>query len=184
MLEVMGRYAGWIALYSGVAGGADVILIPEIPWSIEKVAEKIYKRREEDKYFSIVVVAEGVKTHDGSQVLKKVIDGSSDLIRLGGIAYVIADMVEKVTGIESRATVLGHLQRGGSPSHFDRILATRYGVEAAKLAISGKSGCMVSLQNGKITFIDFEDIPKLIRAVPRDHQLIKAARELGISFGD
>ena len=184
VLEVMGRYAGWIALYSGVAGGADVILIPEIPWSIEKVAEKIYKRREEDKYFSIVVVAEGVKTHDGSQVLKKVIDGSSDLIRLGGIAYVIADMVEKVTGIESRATVLGHLQRGGSPSHFDRILATRYGVEAAKLAISGKSGCMVSQQNGKITFIDFEDIPKLIRAVPRDHQLIKAARELGISFGD
>lgn len=184
VLEVMGRYAGWIALYSGVAGGADIILIPEIPWSIDKVAEKIYRRREEGKYFSIVVVAEGVKTPDGRQVLRRVVEGSGDPVRLGGIGYVIADMIEKATGFESRAIVLGHLQRGGSPSHFDRILATRYGVEAAELALSGRYGRMVSLQNGRITSVAFEDIPPGVRKVPPDHQLIHAARKLGISFGD
>jgi len=184
VLEVMGRNAGWIALYSGVAGGADVILIPEIPWSLDKVVEKIYRRREEEKYFSIVVVAEGVKTLDGRQMMKKMIEGSSDPVKLGGIGYLIADMIEKATRIESRATVLGHLQRGGSPSHFDRILATQYGVEAAKLALSGKYGRMVSLQQGRLTSVAFEDIPKMVRTVPCDHQLIHAARQLGIGFGD
>lgn len=184
VLELMGRYAGWITLYSGVAGGADVILIPEIPWSIEKVAEKIFARKKEGKYFSIIVVAEGVKTPNGEHVIKKTIKESGDPIRLGGIGHVISEMIEKVTGFESRATVLGHLQRGGSPSPYDRILATRYGAFAAKLALSGNFGKMVSLKNNEITLIPLNEIPKEPRSIPRDHQLIKTAKDLGISFGD
>lgn len=184
VLELMGRYAGWITLYSGVAGGADVILIPEISWSIDKVAEKIFARKKEGKYFSIIVVAEGVKAPDGRHVIKKTIKESGDPVRLGGIGHVISELIEDVTGFESRATVLGHLQRGGSPSPYDRILATRYGVYAAKLALAGKFGKMVSLKNNKITSIPLNKIPKEPRLVPRDHQLIKAAKALGISFGD
>lgn len=184
VLELMGRYAGWIALYSGVAGGADVILIPEIPWKMEKVAEKIYSRQREGKPFSIIVVAEGAKTPEGEEVVRETIKGSGDPVRLGGISYRIAGMVEKTTGFESRATILGHIQRGGSPSPFDRILATRYGEAAGTMALKGEYGRMVSLKNGIITSIAFEDIPQGIRTVPPDHQLIKAARSTGISFGD
>jgi len=125
VLELMGRYAGWISLYSGVAGGADVILIPEIPWKMEKVAEKILSRQKEGKPFSIIVAAEGAKMPDGEKVVRETIKGSGDPVRLGGISYRIAEMVEKATGFESRATILGHVQRGGSPSPFDRILAGR-----------------------------------------------------------
>lgn len=184
VLELMGRYAGWITLYSGVAGGADVILIPEIPWCIDSVAEKIFARKKEGKYFSIIVVAEGVKAPSGKHVVKKTIKDSGDPIRLGGIGHVISELVEEVTGFESRATILGHLQRGGSPSPYDRILATRYGVHAAKLALSEKFGRMVSLKDDKITSIPLNKIPKEPRSVPRDHQLIKTAKALGISFGN
>lgn len=184
VLELMGRYAGWITLYSGVAGGADVILIPEIPWRIEKVAEKILNRKRNGKYFSIVVVSEGVKTPEGDYVIRQTIKESGDPLRLGGISHVISKMIEDTTGIESRATVLGHLQRGGSPSPFDRVLATRYGVAAAKLALAGEHGKMVSLKNGIITSVPFENIPSGCRVVPTNHQLINAAREMGISFGD
>ncbi|WP_422446375.1 6-phosphofructokinase [Thermoanaerobacterium sp. DL9XJH110] len=184
VLELMGRYAGWIALYSGVAGGADVILIPEIPWKIEKVAEKIFSRQKEGKPFSIIVVAEGARTPEGRQVVRQTVAGSGDPVRLGGISAVVAEMVEEITGFESRATVLGHIQRGGSPSPFDRILATRYGQAAARLALSGESGKMVALRNGVITSVAFEDIPPGCRTVPPDHQLIETARSIGISFGD
>ncbi len=184
ILELMGRYAGWIALYSGVAGGADVILIPEISWSMDKVAEKINSRRDEGKPFSIIVVAEGAKTPQGEQVVRKTIKGSGDPIRLGGISHLVAQMVEETTGFESRATVLGHVQRGGSPSPFDRILATQYGEAAARLALSGKFGKMISLKNGEITSLDFEKIPSDCRKVPVDHPLIKVAKNTGISFGD
>lgn len=184
VLELMGRYAGWISLYSGVAGGADVILIPEIPWKMEKVAEKILSRQKEGKPFSIIVAAEGAKMPDGEKVVRETIKGSGDPVRLGGISYRIAEMVEKATGFESRATILGHVQRGGSPSPFDRILATRYGEAAGKMAVAGEYGKMVSLRNGVITWTAFEDIPQGCRTVPPDHQLIKAARSTGISFGD
>lgn len=184
ILELMGRYAGWIALYSGVAGGADVILIPEIPWNVESVAKKILSRKQAGKAFSMMVVAEGVKTPEGEQVVRNTIKGSSDPVRLGGIGHYIAQLVEEATGSESRATVLGHLQRGGSPSPVDRILATRYGDAAGKLALAGEFGRMVSLKNGKITSIPLKDIPPGIRRVPLEHQLITTARNLGISFGD
>lgn len=184
VLELMGRYAGWIALYSGVAGGADIILIPEISWSVEKVAEKIFSRKKQGKYFSIVVVAEGAKTPQGKQVVRQVIKDSGDPIRLGGIGHFVSDLIEKTTGFESRATVLGHLQRGGSPSPFDRILATRYGEAAANLALSGEYGKVVVLKNDLITSIPIEDIPHDCRTVPPDHPMIKMAKNIGISFGD
>ncbi len=184
VLELMGRYAGWIALYSGVAGGADVILIPEIPWTKENVAKKILSRKKEGKAFSIIVVAEGVKTPEGNAVIRQTIKGSGDPIRLGGIGDYVANVVEETTGFESRTTVLGHLQRGGSPSPFDRILATCYGEAAAQLALSGEYGMMVSLKNGTITAVRFEEIPRGCRNVPKNHQLITAAKNIGISFGD
>jgi phosphofructokinase-like protein len=184
VLELMGRYAGWIALYSGVAGGADVILLPEIDWNIESVKAKIYSRKEEGKAFSIIVVAEGVKTPEGKHVIRETVKGSGDPVRLGGIGQTIANMIQEQTGLESRATVLGHIQRGGSPSPFDRILATRYGETAAKLALEGQWGKMVSLKNGIITTVEFKDIPRENRTVPKCHPLIYAAKNIGISFGD
>lgn len=184
ILELMGRYAGWIALYSGIAGGADIILLPEISWNIESVAAKIYSRKKEGKAFSIIVTAEGVKTPDGEHIIRETVEGSGDPVRLGGIGHTVADMVQQYTGFESRATVLGHLQRGGSPSPFDRILATGYGEAAAKLALEGQYGKMVSLRNGIITSVAFEDIPRGVRTVPVDHPLIRAAKSIEISFGD
>ena len=146
VLEVMGRYAGWIALWSGIAGGADVILIPEIPWSLEGIIKKIQQRRQEGKMFSVIVVAEGTPGPDGERVVRERIKGSGDPLRLGGVGQVVGNLVEQATGIETRVTVLGHIQRGGSPSPLDRILATRFGVAAAELAISGQSGLMVALK--------------------------------------
>jgi phosphofructokinase-like protein len=130
ILEVMGRYAGWIALKSGIAGGADVILIPEIPYDINKVADKIIERKQAGKHFSIVVVAEGAKSSAGEVVVSKVLKDSPDPVRLGGIGNKIAEEIEALTGIETRVTVLGHLQRGGRPIPYDRILSTRFGVAA------------------------------------------------------
>lgn len=183
VLELMGRYAGWIALYSGIAGGADIILIPEIPWQMEKIQEKIRSRQKNGKNFSIIVVAEGVKAPKGNQVIRNTIKGNSDTLRLGGISHIIAQLVEEATGNESRATVLGHLQRGGSPSPFDRILATRYGETAALLALKGEFGKMVSLINNNITSVPIEKIPRGYKTVPTDHPLVLTAKNLGISLG-
>lgn len=184
VLELMGRYAGWIALYSGLAGGADVILIPEIPWKLEQVVKKINQRKKEGKPFSIIVVAEGVKTPEGDLVIKQRIDDSGDPLRLGGIGQKVAEMVEASTGFETRVTVLGHLQRGGSPSPFDRILATRYGVYAAEMALKGEHGIMVSLINGKIQKTPLSSLTSTTRNVPVDSEVIYTARQTGISFGD
>jgi len=184
VLEVMGRYAGWIALYSGVAGGADVILIPEIPWNIEAVLKKIDARKEEGKPFSIVVVAEGVRDPKGELVVHKLVEGSVEKIRLGGIGKVVGDLIEQLGGIETRVTVLGHIQRGGSPSSYDRILATAYGVKAAELAIQGIHGVMVCLRCNEIKYVPLEEAAGPPRTVPLDHPLIKTARAIGISFGD
>ncbi len=184
VLEVMGRYAGWIALWSGIAGGADVILIPEIPWSLDSIIKKIQQRRQEGKMFSVIVVAEGTPGPDGERVVRERIKGSGDPLRLGGIGQVVGDLVEQATGIETRVTVLGHIQRGGSPSPLDRILATRFGVAAAELAISGQSGLMVALKGNKITAVPLHEATKKISLVPQDHQLVHAARSIGISFGD
>jgi len=184
VLEVMGRYAGWIAIASGLAGGADAILIPEIPFTLEGVAKKINQRREAGKPFSIVVVAEGARTPDGDMVVKQTVAGSHDPIRLGGIGQFVATRLETLTGLEARVTVLGHLQRGGSPTPFDRILATRYGVAAAELAIQRKYGEMVALRGNQLSTVPLSEVGGKIRAVPANGELVMAARALGISFGD
>lgn len=184
VLEVMGRYAGWIALESGIAGGADIILIPEIPYDIKKVAEKIKERESAGKHFSIIVVAEGAKPIDGDVVVSKVVKDSPDPIRLGGIGNKVADDIEKVLGVETRVTVLGHLQRGGKPIPYDRILSSRYGVEAVELINKGQFGKMVSLQGNAITAVPIEDAVGKLKTVNPDGELIRIAKSIGVGFGD
>lgn len=184
VLEVMGRYAGHIALYAGIAGGADVILIPEIPFQYEKIADKIRERLGKNKRFSLVVTAEGAKPLGGDMVIQKIIADSSDPVRLGGIGNAVATQLEIMTGIESRVTVLGHLQRGGSPTPFDRILATRYGVAAMDLAYKGEFGFVVSLDGENITPIPLNQVAKGIRNVNVEGDLVKVARKIGIALGD
>lgn len=184
ILEVMGRYAGWIALEAGIAGGADVILIPEIPFDYDKICNKVVSRREQGKRFSIVVVAEGAKPVGGEMVVQQVIADSADPIRLGGIGNVVGKRLEACTGMETRVTVLGHLQRGGSPTPFDRILGTRYGVKAVELVVKGEFGKMVSLRTPDIVAVSLEKAVGVLRTVPLDSDLIRAAKSVGISFGD
>lgn len=184
VLEVMGRYAGWIALHAGVSGGADVILIPEIPYSIDKVIEKIKFRYQHHKQFSIVVIAEGAAAIDGKMEIQKMVPTSHDPVRLGGIGRKVGQEIEDITGIETRVTVLGHLQRGGRPIPYDRILATRYGVAAVEAFVRGEYGSMVSLQGTKIKTALLTEAVKDIKRVPADSEIVKAARSTGISFGD
>lgn len=184
VLELMGRYAGWIALYSGLAGGADVILIPEIPWRIDSVLAKIEARRAEGKPFSIVVVAEGVKSPQGELVVQRLVEGSAEKVRLGGIGQLVGKLIEERGGIETRVTVLGHIQRGGAPSSYDRVLATRFGEAAAELAIEGIHGVMVCLRGNEISQVPLEEAVGKPRTIPPDHQLLHTARAIGISFGE
>lgn len=184
ILEVMGRYAGWIALYSGVAGGADVILIPELPFDVCKVAQAITDRKNSGKSFSIVVVAEGAKPKEGEMIVCKTVADSPDPIRLGGIGQFVGKQLEEMTGIETRVTVLGHLQRGGTPSAYDRILSTRYGVAAVEMIKNSQFGMMASLQGTKITAVPLEDAIGKMKSVPVESELIMAAKSVGTFFGD
>lgn len=183
VLEVMGRYAGWIALQAGMAGGADVILIPEIPFRIEKVAEKIRERKAGGKKFSIVVVAEGATPEGGEMVVRKTIADSPDPIRLGGIGQVVGNHLEELTGMETRVTVLGHLQRGGSPTAYDRILGTRYGVGAVRLVAEGGFTRMVALKGTRVESVTLAEAVGELRRVPPDGELVAAAKAVGVSFG-
>lgn len=159
ILEVMGRNAGFIALESGIAGSADVILLPEIPYDINKVVEKIEDRKKHGKLFTIIVVAEGAKPKNGDVIVSKIVEDSPDPIRLGGIGNKIAEDLEKlVKDREVRCTVLGHIQRGGTTSTYDRILSTRYGVEAVELINKGKFGSMVCLKGNEITYDSLENV--------------------------
>jgi phosphofructokinase-like protein len=167
VVEVMGRDAGWIALYSGIAGGADVILIPERPFDVDKVANSIRQRHERGLYFSIVVVAEGAKFSSaepgqGAPVLQDMGKDEFGHVKLGGIANILAREIEKRTGYETRAVVLGHIQRGGSPTAFDRVLATRYGLGAIDMVHRGEFGCMAALRANKIVSIP------LVEAISRN----------------
>jgi 6-phosphofructokinase 1 len=183
-VEIMGRYAGFLALSSGIAGGADVILIPEIPYDINKVAAHVRARMEAGKEFSIIAVAEGAKSITGEMCVMKVVEGSPDPIRLGGIAQKVADDLETLVGLESRATVLGHIQRGGTPSAADRILSTRYGVAAVELAVSGKFGEMVALKDNKMTSVSLEVVIGQNKSVAKDGELVQIAKSIGVCFGD
>lgn len=184
ILEVMGRYAGWIALYAGVAGGGDIILIPEIPFDLNKICAKVKERIRHGKNFSIIVVAEGACPLNSKQVVLRMVKDSPDPIRLGGIAAQLSGQIEEITGLESRFTVLGHLQRGGSPTAFDRLLATRFGYEALRLFCDKKFRRMVALKGDQIVSVPLEKAVGRLKKVPKDHPLIRAARAVGTSFGD
>ena len=183
VVEVMGRYAGWIALHSGVAGGADVILIPEIPYDAEKVAACIRQRDALGAKFSIVVVAEGARSVDGSfSVIEEARAGHVE--RLGGAGALCAKELGELTGKETRHVVLGHLQRGGSPTSFDRTLATRFGGKAVELLRDGQFGTMVANHPPDLVPIPLSEVVGRTKTVPLDYDLVRTARALGVSFGD
>lgn len=183
IVETMGRYAGWIALRSAIAGGGDIVLIPEIPYNDDVIVNYILNRKSKGKTFSIVVAAEGAKNEQGEQAVARTVAGSTDAIRLGGIANKLSDMIESKTGIESRACVLGHTQRGGTPTAFDRWLSTLYGAKALDLVLEGKFGFMASFRQFKMTEVKIADaIAKLKRVDPNGEE-VKSALEVGMSFG-
>jgi len=183
VVEVMGRYAGWIALHSGVAGGADVILIPEIPYDIDKVVQCLRDRDAWGARFSIVVVAEGARPKGGEVSLIQEARGSHPE-RLGGAGMRCAKELEERTGKETRYVVLGHLQRGGAPTAFDRTLATRFGGKAVELLLAGQFGVMVANHPPDIVPVPLGDVVGKIRTVPLEYDLVHTARALGVSFGD
>ena len=183
VIEVMGRYAGWIALYAGVAGGADAILIPEIPFDIAIVAQRLRDRDAWGAKFSIVVVAEGAFQKGGAlSLVEEARDGYSE--RLGGIGARVCEALARETGKETRSVVLGHLQRGGAPTSFDRVLATRFGGKAVELAQRGEFGTMVAYAPPDIVPLRLEEIVGKTKTVPLDHDLLRTAKALGVSFGD
>ena len=183
VVEVMGRHAGWIALYSGVAGGADVILIPEIPYDIEKVARRIRERDRGGARFSIVVASEGATPIGGTTTLRMKGEGAF-VERLGGCGQVIAGELERLTGKDARSVVLGHLQRGGAPTSFDRMLATRFGARAVELLMDGRFDHMVAFHPPDIVAVPLEKVVGRTRTVPPDFDALRAARALGLSLGD
>ena len=183
VVEVMGRYAGWIALHAGMAGGADVILVPEIPYDIEKVAAHIRRRDEWGARFSIVVVAEGAKPRGGERIVKTAAKPGV-VERLGGIGEQLTEALGEMTGKEARSVVLGHLQRGGSPTSFDRVLATRFGAKAVELVRRGVFGRMVANNPPDIVHIPLSDVVGRTKTVPLDYDLVTAARSIGVSLGD
>ncbi|MEK7775249.1 MAG: ATP-dependent 6-phosphofructokinase [Candidatus Zixiibacteriota bacterium] len=183
IIEVMGRYAGWLALHSGIAGGGDIILLPEFPYEVESICDCVRERKAEGKNFSIVVAGEGARPHGGQMVVQRRVANSPDAIRLGGISHQVAAQIEGLTNIECRVTILGHLLRGGSPSPFDRILGTRLGVEAIHLAARGDSGLLVALKEGRIGSTPISEVAGKMRIVTPDDNLVKAALSLGICLG-
>jgi ATP-dependent phosphofructokinase / diphosphate-dependent phosphofructokinase len=181
VVEVMGRHAGWIALHGGIAGGADVILIPEIPFDYDKIAAAIKERDAAGNLSSLVVVAEGARPRDGQQVKRDMQDGE---FRLGGIGDLVAREIAKRTGKETRSCVLGHLQRGGAPTTLDRILGTRFGVKAVQLANESHFGSMVSYQNYQVRHVPIAEAINRLRLVPPNGEMVQTGRDVEISFGD
>ncbi len=201
VLEVMGRYAGWIALESAIAGGGDVALIPEIPYDINSAARKIINRKNRGKSFSIVVVAEGARPKDGEISIKNIRNNGAgvDNTKLGGIGERVARELEELTGLEARCTVLGYMQRGGTPTAFDRVLSTKYGTKAMELAMEGKFNVLTVIKDGKLNSVPLEDVvgnntkigavsgntpESNLRKVTMDDELVKTARAIGINLGD
>jgi 6-phosphofructokinase 1 len=183
VVEVMGRYAGWIALHAGVAGGADAILIPEIPYNIDSIASRLRERESFGARFSIVVVAEGACPEGGAfTVLEQARGGHVE--RLGGVGAVVAAALQEKTGKETRSVVLGHLQRGGAPTAFDRVLATRFGGKAVELIVRNAFGKMVANNPPDIVPIPLADVVGKTKTVPLDYDLLKTARAIGVAFGD
>jgi ATP-dependent phosphofructokinase / diphosphate-dependent phosphofructokinase len=183
IVEVMGRYAGWIALYAGAAGGADVILMPEIPYDLNAVCECVIRRSQQGKRFSIIAVSEGAKPRGGSMVVFKRVSNSPDPIRLGGIGNKLADDINRQTKLDCRAVVLGHIQRGGTPTPHDRSLATMLGHHALELLVSGVKNRLVVWKKGALSSVPLASVAGKTRTVPRNHPLIRAAKAIGTCFG-
>ena len=183
IVEVMGRNVGWLALESGIAGGGDVILIPELPYELDEIVRVARQRSRFGKRFSIVVVAEGAKPKGGRQVVEKIVADSPEPVRLGGISHQIARQIEEATDIECRVAQLGHLQRGGSPSSADRILATRLAVRSMELVADGQFNHMVATKGEEIVAVPIEKVMGRQKLVPRDSPLIEAAVSIGASLG-
>ena len=202
VLEVMGRFAGWIALESAISGGADVALIPEIPYDINKAAQAIKARQAKGKNFSIVVVSEGAMSKDGENETHSAegIDSQAGIsVKFGGIGQKVAKELQDLTGLESRCTVLGYMQRGGTPTAYDRVLSTKYGAKAMELAMKGKFGVLTVLKDGKLNYVTLEEVvgnnkelgavqggteDSNVRLVTMDDDLVKTARDIGICLGD
>jgi 6-phosphofructokinase 1 len=182
VVEVMGRYAGWIALHAGVAATADAVLIPEIPFDLDRVCDKIADREAHGRRFSIVVVAEGAIPVDGSMVVKGEEIGRE--VRLGGIGEQVAEEIGRRMGKETRAVVLGHIQRGGQPTTFDRLLALRFGAAAVRLVEEGRFDHMVALDPPRVLAVPLDEATSRMKTVPPDSDTVLTARDLGISFGD
>ncbi len=176
IVEVMGRHVGWIALHAGLAGGADVILIPEIPFTVDAVCEKIRQREAEGRRFTVIVVAEGIQL--------PVTDGPGSLPPSAEVSHRLGEIIGPMVGKEVRMTVLGHVQRGGSPSPFDRILATRFGSAAVGMVAQGEFGRMACLRGGKICSVSLEEAVGVLNVIDPSSDYVRAARSVGVSFGD
>lgn len=183
LVEVMGRNAGWLALEACIAGGGDIALIPEVPYELSEICQAVERRNVEGKRFSIIVVSEGARPVGGGQVYQHISRDGRQPARLGGCSQIIAKEIEDATGIECRVTVLGHLQRGGTPTSYDRLLATRFGVQALELVVSGQFNTMVALKGSEVTAVPIEKVMGKQRLVPLDSPLVKVARAVGTSFG-
>lgn len=184
LVEMMGRNAGWLTLHTGAAGGADVILIPEIGFDLAKVCERCIDRSQHHKAYTLIAVSEGAKPIGGEVVVDRVVHESPDPIRLGGVSEVLCEQIAERTHLECRATILGHIQRGGRPTAHDRVLATRFGHRAVEMIERGELNRMVALQNGKLTSIPIAEVADRQRLIPVDDPLIAASRAVGVSFGD
>jgi 6-phosphofructokinase 1 len=183
IVETMGRYAGWIALYAGVASGADVILIPELPYAIEEVARVCQDREEGGQRFTLVAVAEGAKPEGGDRAVREHVDSSTDPVRLGGISQELKQNLADHIESEVRTTILGHMQRGGTPTPHDRTLSTTFGTRAAALVGAGTFGVMVARQDGRFTHVPLEAVADKTRTVPLSDPLLAAGQAVGTSFG-
>jgi len=183
VIEVMGHKAGWLALYSGVAGGGDIVLIPEIPYRIDSIARHLDARARAGKTFSIVVVAEGALSVDEAKMERKAFKKSREQMS-SSIGYRVAREIEDATGIESRVTVLGYLQRGGTPVAFDRVLASQFGTAAANMLAEGDYGKMVALRDNRLVGVPLEKVANKIKTVPLDHRMLETARDVGTCLGD
>jgi 6-phosphofructokinase 1 len=183
LVEIMGRNAGWLTLESGIAGGADVILIPEIPYDIKEITSMIRRRSHFGRRFSIIAVAEGVRPVDGGQTVSRIVKDSPEPVRLGGVSHVIADELERETGIECRVAILGHVQRGGSPTPSDRLLGTQLAVKAMDLVATRQFNHMAALNGCQMVAVPLEKVAGRQRLVPLDSPFIKAAVSVGTSFG-
>lgn len=184
IVELMGRNAGWLTLHAGLASGADVVLVPEIPYDIEAVCEACVQRSKRGKRFTLIAISEGARPRGGRQTVNRVVHDSPDPIRLGGVAEVLADQISQRTHLETRATILGHVQRGGTPIAFDRVLATQFGHKAVQLVATREWNQVVVMQQGRTTMVPIREVANRQRTVELDDPLLGMARALGVCLGE